>query len=72
MKSSKNSLAVKLTVALIAIITITCAIFDFTIAWSFKYAQKTVKEILYENTLESYKTEIKSEIIRKQEKNNIF
>ena len=62
MKSSKNSLAVKLTVALIAIITITCAIFDFTIAWSFKYAQKTVKEILYENTLESYKTEIKSEV----------
>lgn len=62
MKSSKNSLAVKLTVALIAIITITCAVFDFTIAWSFKYAQKTVKEILYENTLESYKTEIKSEV----------
>lgn len=62
MKDKTKSLANKLSIMFSGIVLIICLILVGTSSWVFHNVKGTMEEILYDNTLTSYKTEIKSEV----------
>ena len=66
-EDSKNmtkdkGLSKKITLFVIAAISIISIVFLFFTTWIFKDLDKIMKEVVYDATLESYKAEIKSEV----------
>ena len=61
-KKQTKSLANKLSLMFAGIVLVVCLILTGTSTWIFNNVENTMEEILYDNTLNSYKSEIKSEV----------
>ena len=57
-----KSLAKKLSLIFVGIVLVTCIVLITFTGLSFNRLERTSEEILYETTLNGYKTEIKSEV----------
>lgn len=61
-KQKTRSLATKLSIEIAGVVLVTCFLLVGTCSWVFNDVKTTMKEITYTNTLESYKSEIKSQV----------
>lgn len=61
-KQKTKSLATKLSLAMGGVVLLTCFLLVGTCSWVFGNVKGTMKDIIYTNTLDSYKSEIKSEV----------
>lgn len=61
-KQKTKSLATKLSLAMGGVVLVTCFLLVGTCSWVFSNVKGTMKDIIYNNTLDSYKTEIKSQV----------
>lgn len=57
-----KSLATKLSLAMGGVVLVTCILLVGTCSWVFSSVKTTMKEITYDTTMESYKSEIKSQV----------
>lgn len=58
----KKSLSIKLSAIFTGIVLATCLILVGTCAWIFNFTAKTIKNIRYDDILNGYKTEVKSQV----------
>lgn len=61
-KQKTKSLATKLSLAMGGVVLVTCILLVGTCSWVFSSVKTTMKEITYDTTMESYKSEIKSQV----------
>lgn len=61
-KQKTRSLATKLSIEIAGVVLVTCFLLVGTCSWVFNDVKTIMKEITYTNTLESYKSEIKSQV----------
>ena len=61
-KQKTKSLATKLSLAMGGVVLVTCILLVGTCSWVFSSVKTTMKEITYDTTMESYKSEIKSQL----------
>lgn len=58
----KKSLSLKLSSIFSVIVLVTCVILVSTCGWIFKSTESTIKDIRYDDILDGYKTEVKSQV----------
>ena len=58
----KKSLSFKLSAIFSGIVLVTCLILVGTCGWIFTTTEKTIKDIRYDDILDGYKTEVKSQV----------
>lgn len=58
----KKSLSFKLSAIFSGIVLVTCLILVGTCGWIFSTTEKTIKDIRYDDILDGYKTEVKSQV----------
>lgn len=61
-KQKTKSLATKLSLAMGGVVLVTCILLVGTCSWVFSSVKSTMQEITYDTTMESYKSEIKSQV----------